>query len=347
MTASTRKAASAVKTYSFAGDAKVASFLGQSLQASGYTPVNVSEADVVFAYCVSESALEDLYYDSKGLLQSTKKGVILVDLSPSTVSFAQELCAMGSVSEKHVLDAPLVVQNIVHEQAFSDLSNLSVVAGGTEEVFKQVEPMLRSFAGKALWMGKAGCGQATKAALTLSSAAALVGLVEAYSSLKSSELQEAQVDRDDFMDVALSLRMLTPAQEAFVEAMEADEFEGSAYTIEHLMGDLAAALACVDDGDTILPQAEAGFRLMELLAMVGGVTFSPAALKLVFADEETSKKYGLDWARAEGAYDHDHECDCDDPDHECTCDDDCDCGHYHQHQHGAQSGSGYISFSSN
>ena len=206
--------------------------------------------------------------------------------------------------------------------------------------------MLRAIAAKVMWMGKSGCGQAAKVALTLTSAAALVGIVEAYSSLKSSEIQEAAVDQEDYLDVVLALRMLTPAQEAFIEAMEQDEFEGTSFTLEHFMGELAAALACVDDGDAILPQAEACFRLMELLAMVGGVTYSPAALKLVFADEETSKKYGLDWSRAEGAYDHGY--DDDSEGHECTCgeDDECDCGHHHHH-HGSQSGSSYISFSSN
>ena len=204
--------------------------------------------------------------------------------------------------------------------------------------------MLRSIATKVLWMGKAGCGQATKVALTLSSAAALVGIVEACASLKSSEAQEASVSEEDYLDVALSLRALTPAQESFIQAMEDEEFKDASFTIEYLMGELAAALACVDDGDVILPQAEAGFRLMELLALVGGVAYNPAALKLVFADEETSKKYGLDWSRAEGAYEHDPECDCDDPD-QCSCDDDgCDCGHHHGHHSGSSS---YISFSSN
>lgn len=252
---------------------------------------------------------------------------------------------MGSVSEKHVLDAPLVVQNIVLSQAFSEKTNLALLVGGSEEVFKRAEPMLRAIAAKVMWMGKSGCGQAAKVALTLTSAAALVGIVEAYSSLKSSEIQEAVVDQEDYLDVVLALRMLTPAQEAFIEAMEQDEFEGTSFTLEHLMGELAAALACVDDGDAILPQAEACFRLMELLAMVGGVTYSPAALKLVFTDEETSKKYGLDWSRAEGAYDHGYD---NSEGHECTCgdDDECDCGHHHHH-HGSQSGSSYISFSSN
>lgn len=333
-----------VKTFSFEGEPDVGSHIKEFLSAAGFTSAPTTEADVVFTYCVSESALEDTYYDSKGILQTAKKDVVLVDLSPSTVSFAQELCAMGSVSEKHVLDAPLVVQNIVSSQAFSDSLNLAMVVGGSEEVFKRVEPMLRSIATKVLWMGKAGCGQATKVALTLSSAAALVGIVEACASLKSSEAQEASVSEEDYLDVALSLRALTPAQESFIQAMEDEEFKDASFTIEHLMGELAAALACVDDGDVILPQAEAGFRLMELLALVGGVAYNPAALKLVFADEETSKKYGLDWSRAEGAYEHDHECDCDDPD-QCSCDDDgCDCGHHHGHHGGSSS---YISFSSN
>ena len=179
-----------VKTFYFAGDSKVASSLGTSLEAAGFTKASVSEADVVFTYCVSESVLEDLYYDSKGLLQSSKKDAVLIDLSPSTVSFAQELCAMGSVSEKHVLDAPLVVQNIVLSQAFSEKTNLALLVGGSEEIFKRAEPMLRAIAAKVMWMGKSGCGQAAKVALTLTSAAALVGIVEAYSSLKSSEMQE-------------------------------------------------------------------------------------------------------------------------------------------------------------
>ena len=333
-----------VKTFSFEGEPDVGSHIKEFLLTAGFTFAPTSEADVVFTYCVSESALEDAYYDSKGILQTAKKDVVLIDLSPSTVSFAQELCAMGSVSEKHVLDAPLVVQNIVSPQAFSDSLNLAMVVGGSEEVFKRAEPMLRSIAAKVLWMGKAGCGQATKVALTLSSAAALVGIVEACASLKSSEAQVASVSEEDYLDVALSLHALTPTQEAFIQAMEDEEFRDASFTIEYLMGELAAALACVDDGDVILPQAEAGFRLMELLALVGGVAYNPAALKLVFADEETSKKYGLDWSRAEGAYEHDHECDCDDPD-QCSCDDDgCDCGHHHGH-HGKNSN--YISFSSN
>lgn len=325
-----------VRSFYFAGEPEVGACLEASLKVAGFVPAKLSESDVVFTYCISESSLEDLYYDASGVLQKSKKDAILVDLSPSTVSFAQELCAMGSVGEKHVLDAPLVVRDILSPEAFSHPEGLGVLVGGAEKIYKRVEPMLRAVARRVLWVGRSGCGQSAKIALTLSSAASLVGLVEAITSLKISK---TDFDIEDYLDVAQSFSALTPAQEEFVQALGEDECDRSAFTIEYMMGELSAALTSVDDDDLILPQAEAGFRLMELLAIVGGATLPPAALKLVFADEETGKKYNLDWSRAEGAYDHDeHACDCDD-----DCEGDCDCGHHHGHS----DATGLISFSSN
>ena len=95
-----------VKTFCFTGEPEVGTCIEAMLKAGGFTQAKVADADVVFTYRISESELEDLYYESSGILQLSKKDAVLIDLSPSTVSFAQELCAMGSVSEKHVLDAP-------------------------------------------------------------------------------------------------------------------------------------------------------------------------------------------------------------------------------------------------
>lgn len=330
-----------LNTFCLVGEADVTKQLEPLLTQAGFTAVKQEEADVILSYCISTSQLEDLYYDTKGLLTTTKKDAYLVDLSPSTVSFARELYAMGAVNNHEVLDAPLVVRNVVAADAFGNRSNLGIVCGGEEKAYSAVRPLLSALASQVLWMGKAGTGQSTKVALTISTAASLVGLVEAYASFKSSEIE---VDWEDYLDAATALDLITPAQEAFLTALQEDEVKGASFTIEHLMAELSAALTSVDDGDAILPQAESGYRLMELLAMVGGVTFSPAALRLVFADEETGNKYGLDWSRAEGAYDHaddDHECDCDhdDPDHECEC------GHHHHHHQ--QQSSGFMGFSSN
>lgn len=324
-------------TYVFVGDTEVGRRVATSLTQAGFKAApDADAADVVFTYCATIPALEDVYYDTEGLVAQLTAGRILVDLSPSTVSFARELNTMALVNDAVALDCPLVVRDFVTEDAFIDPANLGIVAGGDGEAYRRVEPMLRAIAGKVMWMGEAGAGQAAKIAITLERAASLVGIVEGYASLASSEVAVEPGDVTDFLS---SMGVLTPMQEAFVEAMADESFDGT-YTIEHMMGELAAALQSVDDGDLILPQAESGFRLMELLALVGGVSLGPAALSLVFADEEASKRYGLEWERAEGAYEHDHECACGhdhDDDHEC-------CGHHH---HDEGPASGYLSFSSN
>ncbi len=327
-------------TYSFAGNSYIETRISALLDTAGYHRSTVENADVVFTYCLSVSDLEDLYYADNGLIQTAKKDAVLVDLSPSTVSFACELYAMGSVSDHAVLDAPFIVHNIVAPDAFSYPENISVVVGGLEEVFSRVEPMLRSFAHKVIWMGKPGSGQSAKIAATLSSSASLVGIIEAYTSFQNSE---AALDTQDILDMVASFRILTPHQEEFLQAICDKEFKNTAFMIEHWMADLAAALVSVDDSDLILPQAESGFRLMELLAMIGGVDLSPAALVLVFADDDTCKQYGLDWSRAEGAFEFDGECD----DHESGCE--CEGGHQEGHvpKHDRYDISGFMGFSAN
>ena len=305
-------------TFAFAGDERVGAGVSGLLEAAGYPATDISNADVVFTYCTNTSALEDLYYDTEGLLRGSKEGAILVDLSPSTVSFACELDAVACVNGHAAIDAPLVVSDMVCEEAFVSRENLGIVAGCREDAdYKTVKPLLDAIAHRVMWMGHAGAGQKAKVALTLQRCATLVGAVEAQVALANVG-SDVNVMVEDVIDFMHDMNSISPAQEAFAQALLDEEYDAS-FTIEHLMGEATAALASLEDEEMILPQAEACYRLMELLALVGGIDLSPAGLKLVFADEETTNRYGLDWSRAEGAFEG---CDCgceEDEGHECEC----------------------------
>ncbi len=318
------------QTFIFVGDTEVGKKLsallvqGEHLAASG-----ISDADVVFTYHANQAILEDIYFGSSGLLSRTKEGCILVDLSPTTPVFAQELNALAQVNNRQSLDAPLVVRDMVTQDAFSYAGNLMIVAGGPSDVFDAVHLMLFSIADRVSFMGGAGAGQASKVALTLYNAATVVSLIEADSFYR---LSGKLFDAEYLLEEALAINCISPVHAAFLDALRNRSYQGS-YTVEIMMGELAAALAAADDKDMIFPQAEAGFHLLELLAVVGGSSLSPAALALVFGSEEAASEFGLDWSRAEEIYGHTHGDDCcggshDDPDHEC-------CGRHdhHNHQH--------------
>lgn len=311
----------AEKTFVFAGDTQVGSRIHELLVDGGFTPAgSLSEADVVFTYYETQAGLEDLYFDSAGLLQETKEGAYLIDLSPTTPSFARELFAVSRVDGRFTLDAPLVVRNIVEEDAFARKDNLLMFVGGEEDSFEAVKDMLFAIARRVLYLGESGCGQGAKIMATLQRASALIGVIESYATYRNCDVA---FDAEEVIDTLSVAGCVSPMNIAYIDAIRSRDFTGS-YTVEILMSELVAALTTADDKDHIIPQAEAGFRLLELLAMVGGASFNPAALALVFDDEEAAKEFGLDWSRAEGAYEeHDH--------HDCDCDGDCDCEHHHDH----------------
>lgn len=312
-------------SFIFVGDTNVGARISNNLVEAGYLAApDVAWADVVFTYVGSTSTLEETYLGEEGLLKETHEGAILVDLSATAPSFARDVFGVTEVGNRFFADAPLVVRNMAVEDAFAHRENLAMVVGAEAEVQKKILPMLEAIAGNVMWVGNPGAGQTAKAALTLKNAAALVGVIEAKAALDAAE---AQVNPEDLLEFMEEAGLATESQISFIEAVIEGEFEGT-FTVEHLMGELSAALTAADERDLILPQAESGFRLMELLAMVGGVEMTPAALTLVFASEEDAKKNGLDWSRAEGAFEeHDHECECGHDhgeDHEC-------CGKHHHH----------------
>lgn len=182
--------------------------------------------------------------------------------------------------------------------------------GGEENQFEKAKGMLHAIARRVLYLGEAGCGQAAKMLATLQRASALIGVIESYATFKNSDVA---YDAEEVMDTLISAGCVSPVNVTYVDAIRNKDFKGS-YSVEVLMAELVAALSAADDKDHVLPQAEAGFRLLELLAMVGGAEYNPAALALLFEDEKAAERYGLDWSRVAGVYeehDHEHSHDCD------------------------------------
>ena len=91
------------------------------------------------------------------------------------------------------------------------------------------------------------------------------------------------------------------------------------YSVRICMAELSAALMAADDIDLILPGAEAGLHLLELLAVIGGTDMAVSTLSLVYGEEAACAAQGLDWTRAEQAYG------------DMEDDDECDCGGEHHH----------------
>lgn len=304
----------------FAGDVHVGECISQNLQDAGFELAQgVEEADVVLTYSVTQSALEDMYFETNGILQLAREGACFIDLSPSTPTFARELYALAQTSNCQSMDAPLVVRDLTNHDAYGDKSCLSVLVGAEEVAFNQFGAVLDALAGSVFYMGEPGAGQIAKATQTIQLAASLLGVMEAATLNKASN-----ADATEAIHLAVQMGLAAPAVEGVYKCIVDEHFHGT-YTAQALAAELAAALLCAEETDQILPQAEAAVNLIELFLVVGGSDLAVPALSLVYREEEDTKRFGLDWSRAQGMYDGDG-CGCGDDD--CGCgDDECECGH--------------------
>lgn len=326
------------KAFAYVGNDTVGSMVERCLTEIGYVrTTDVESAQVVVTYCTSQTALEDAYFDEQGLVQTAKKGTLLVDLSPSTPSFARELNAVAVVSDLMSVEAPLVVVDVARADAFADKDNLVCFAAGDEDALESARPVLEALVGAVQDTGGAGSAQLARAAYTLQTTAQVVAAIEADALYRAVRRTSSM-----FGQAIERVGAATPTAEYVLAAVNSGHFDGT-YTVEMFMAELSAALTAADDADLILPQAEACLHLLELLAVIGGSDKAPSALALVYGEEAACAEQGLDWTRAEEAY-GEAEDDYDEYDY-----DDCGCGHDHDHPHGGYPGysTGYGTYSAN
>ena len=316
-------------TFAFLGDEVISSALTPLLCDAGYTKSNASSAEVIFTYDASLSGLEELYFGDDGIVMKAREKAVFVDLSPAIPSFAEELYQLASVNGATLVAAPLLVKNPVAHNAFAS-DNLVIVVGAEHDAYEQVRDMLQVLATRVLLVGTVSDAQAYKMSHTIATASGMVSLVEAFASLR---MTDAPCDPEDLVDILMTSVGLGSAQDSFVQAIIESDFEGT-YTIGIVMAELAAALSWLEETDTLMPQADASFHLYKLLALVGGATYNPAALSLLFAPEEETKAFKVNWAAVEGEYNSDSADGFEFEDYEAECDSDgCTCGHDHHRHH--------------
>lgn len=299
-------------SYFFAGHANVAAHVAHCLEPLGWQRVaDASLADIVFTYCTDAAALEDAYFDAGGIVKNARPGTLLVDLSPASPSLAREVAAVATVNDLRPVEAPLAIVDPTLPEGFGVVDNvMCYVAGEPDDVDEAID-VVETIAGAAVRTGNAGSAQLAKASHTMQLVAQVVAAIESDALARATNAANVMLE-GSLESVpaasALSLRVL--------DAVAREAYQG-AYTVEMLMGEVAAAMSAADDVDLILPQLESVMHLLEVLAVIGGADKAVAALSVMYRDEADAARHGLDWSRAEDLFaeyegqthhhDHDHD----------------------------------------
>jgi 3-hydroxyisobutyrate dehydrogenase len=132
-----------------------------------------SGSDIVFTMVGFPADVHDVYLSPGSLIDSAKPGTVLVDMTTTSPSLAQEIYQKAVSKGVHTLDAPVSGGDVGARNA-----TLSIMVGGDEEVFQSLMLFFNIMGKKTVYQGKAGSGQHTKMCNQIQIAGTMIGMCE-------------------------------------------------------------------------------------------------------------------------------------------------------------------------
>lgn len=143
----------------------------------------VQGAQVVITIVGYPKDVEEVYFGQGGILDSAAPGTVLIDMTTTSPKLSQRIYEAARARGLNALDAP-----VSGGSAGAAAGTLAIMAGGDEEVFRQVLPVLQAMGTNIVYEGAAGAGQHTKMANQIAIAGALSGVCEAMTYAKAAGL---------------------------------------------------------------------------------------------------------------------------------------------------------------
>ena len=124
----------------------------------GESPKDVAEkSDVVITMVTDSAAVEAVILGPSGVIEGVRPGMIVIDMSTISPSVTRRIAEKLREKGVEMLDAPVSGGDIGAKQA-----TLSIMVGGSEEVFKECLPIFEVLGKRITYMGTNGMGQMTK-----------------------------------------------------------------------------------------------------------------------------------------------------------------------------------------
>ena len=134
----------------------------------------VKDCDMVFTMVGFPKDVHQVYFGENGILSAVKAGSVLIDMTTTKPSLAEEIYAAARAKDAQFVDAPVSGGDVGARNAA-----LSIMVGGDDDAVTTVMPMFEIMGNNIIHQGKAGAGQHTKMVNQITIAGTMVGVCEA------------------------------------------------------------------------------------------------------------------------------------------------------------------------
>ncbi|MBX7166264.1 MAG: NAD(P)-dependent oxidoreductase [Pirellulales bacterium] len=237
------------------------------------------QADIVFSIVGFPQDVREVILGDDGALAGSRPGTILVDMTTSEPSLAEEIAAAAEARSAQSLDAPVSGGDVGAREA-----RLSIMVGGRPEVVAAVRPCFELLGKTIVHQGGHGAGQHTKMVNQILIASNMVGVCEAllYGYRAGLDLNVVLQSVGPGAAGSWSLNNLGPR-------IIANNFDPG-FFVEHFIKDMGIALAEARRMKLALPGLALANQLYIALAAQGHARDGTQALTLALASLS-----GFDW----------------------------------------------------
>ncbi|WP_181350411.1 NAD(P)-dependent oxidoreductase [Thalassobacillus sp. CUG 92003] len=202
--------------------------------------------------------VEEVYFGEDGLLQNSKEGSYLVDMTTSSPELAVQIETEARKRGIATLDAPVSGGDIGAKKG-----NLSIMVGAEEEAFEKIRPIFYVMGSNTVYQGTAGSGQYTKMCNQIAIASNMMGVSEALAYAEAAGLDPDTVLESISGGAAgsWSLNNLTP------RVIAGDYSPG--FYVKHFIKDMKIAIDSAEKMNLDLPGLQLAKQLYDKIAAEG------------------------------------------------------------------------------
>jgi 3-hydroxyisobutyrate dehydrogenase len=246
------------------------------------TPKQVAQqSDIVFAIVGFPRDVREVFLGGEGALAGSKPGNVLVDMTTSEPSLAEEIYAAAKAKGVHAIDAPVSGGDIGAREA-----RLSIMIGGETAAVEALQPCWEAMGKTIIHQGAAGAGQHTKMVNQTLIASGMIGVCEALLYAHKAGLDLPTVLQSVAPGAAgsWSLSNLGPR-------IIANNFDPG-FFVEHFIKDMGIALDEAKRMGLALPGLALAHQLYVALKAQGHGRDGTHSLELALA-----RMSGIDWKK--------------------------------------------------
>ncbi|MCM3453072.1 NAD(P)-dependent oxidoreductase [Heyndrickxia oleronia] len=223
------------------------------------TPKEVAKhSNVIITMVGYPYDVEEVYFGSEGLLENAQKNTIFMDMTTSTPTLAKRIDQAAKEKGLYSLDAPVSGGDIGAKNG-----TLTIMVGGSQEVYDKVLPILSCFGKNIVYQGEAGAGQHTKMCNQIAIATNMIGVSEALIYAKRAGLDPEKVLQSISAGAAGSFSLTT-----YAPRMLANDYSPG-FFIKHFIKDMGIALEEAEKMDLELPGLALAKKMYDQLVELG------------------------------------------------------------------------------